>query len=356
MAKRVVVFLNQFFGQIGGEEMASVGFSVKDEPIGPAVAMKMNLGDEFEVVGTVIAGDEYFAAAPDKTAVEEGLPLVEPFKPDLFLAGPAFAAGRYTVSCGAMCKAVGQALGIPVITAMDPDAPGVDIYKKEVYIVKTGNNAREMPKTVKKMCTLAKYLCAEHTEKSNMTSLQYLPDPDEYDYIKMDRLYNVFTEDTVAKRSVDKLMQKVKGEPFETEVTPDRFETFPAPKAIKDMSKCRIAFASDGGLVPKGNPDKMLTRSNLKWKAYDIEALYKDYEVAHAGYFNDYVLQDPNRLAPLNILKELVAEGKLGGVSDLFYSMPACTTVSKQGTANGIEMAKMMKERGDVDAVILTST
>lgn len=34
---RVVCYVNQFFGQIGGEDMAHVGFSVKDKPVGPAV-------------------------------------------------------------------------------------------------------------------------------------------------------------------------------------------------------------------------------------------------------------------------------------------------------------------------------
>ena len=33
---RVVCYINQFFGQIGGEEMAHVGFSVKHEAVGPA--------------------------------------------------------------------------------------------------------------------------------------------------------------------------------------------------------------------------------------------------------------------------------------------------------------------------------
>ena len=33
---RVVCFVNQFFGQIGGEDMAHVGFTVREEAVGPA--------------------------------------------------------------------------------------------------------------------------------------------------------------------------------------------------------------------------------------------------------------------------------------------------------------------------------
>ena len=58
---RVVCYINQFFGQIGGEEMAHVGFSVKHEAVGPAKLFQNLLKDSCEVVATVICGDNYFA-------------------------------------------------------------------------------------------------------------------------------------------------------------------------------------------------------------------------------------------------------------------------------------------------------
>jgi radical SAM protein with 4Fe4S-binding SPASM domain len=112
---RVVHYLNQFFGQVGGEEKASTGFLVKEGPVGPGLALQKELGDRGEVVATVICGDDSFAVNPEKNA-GEGLKLVAPYRPDLFFAGPAFAAGRYSIACGAMCKAVGAELGIPVVS------------------------------------------------------------------------------------------------------------------------------------------------------------------------------------------------------------------------------------------------
>ncbi len=101
---RVVHYLNQFFGQIGGEEKATTGFMVKEGPVGPGLALQKELGDRAEIVATVICGDDYFASNSEQCA-EEGWKLVKPYAPDLFFAGPAFAAGRYGVACGAMCKA-----------------------------------------------------------------------------------------------------------------------------------------------------------------------------------------------------------------------------------------------------------
>jgi glycine/betaine/sarcosine/D-proline reductase family selenoprotein B len=44
--------------------------------------------------------------------------MVKEESPDLFIAGPAFNAGRYGVACGTICDAVKKELGIPVLTGM----------------------------------------------------------------------------------------------------------------------------------------------------------------------------------------------------------------------------------------------
>lgn len=352
--KRVVHYLNQFFGQVGGEAQASVGFSVKEGAVGPGMALQKAFGEEAEIVATIICGDDFFAANPDENAAK-GLELVKAYQPDMFLAGPAFAAGRYSVACGAMCKAVGEELGIPVVSGMDESAPGVDLYKKYVYIVKTANQSREMVKILNNMARLALALLSKD-DKIRLLTLENLPDPKEYNYFTRDQLRNEYCEKTIAQRSVEDLLKKIKGEPFVSEVIPERFEKFAVPAAIKDMSKAEIAFVSDGGLVPKGNPDRMMTRSNLRWGAYKLDELFGNYEVVHAGYFNDYVLQSADRLVPYDVLKDLVSEGKVGRIHDTFYSMPACTTVAKRCAEVGREIGVELLKRGTVDGVILTST
>lgn len=230
-------------------------------------------------------------------------------------------------------------------------------YHKIAYIVKTNENSATMKNRVAEMVKLAKYLTDDHSnEYTPLLNLEHIPDPDEYNYFRREVLAGAFIDKTVAERSVEKLLAKVKGEPFETEVVPERLEIVPCPPAIKDMSKCTICLVSDGGLVPDGNPDRMATRSNLIWNSYNLEDLFKSYTVVHAGYFNDYILQDPNRLLPVDALKEEIAEGKLGGIDELTYAMPACTTVSKKCEENGAIIAQDILAKGKADAVILTST
>src|SRR5581483_11480182 len=93
-ALRVVLYLNQFFGQVGGEEAAGVGPRLVQGPVGPGRALAPLLGDDGALVGTVVCGDNYFAEQPEQ-ATAEVLALVRQAAPTVFLAGPAFDAGRY---------------------------------------------------------------------------------------------------------------------------------------------------------------------------------------------------------------------------------------------------------------------
>lgn len=58
-----------------------------------------------EVTHTIICGDNYIGTNTD-AAVATILGMLEDKEFDIFLAGPAFQAGRYTVACGTICKAV----------------------------------------------------------------------------------------------------------------------------------------------------------------------------------------------------------------------------------------------------------
>jgi len=151
---KVVHYINQFFGQIGGEDKADTPPLVKEGPVGPGLALQQALGDQGKVVATIICGDSYFNEHVDE-ALAEVLRMVEQYQPDLFVAGPAFFAGRYGIACATVCKAVQEKFGIPVVTGMYPENPGVDLCKKDVYVVKTGDSAAQMKDAITKMVKLA---------------------------------------------------------------------------------------------------------------------------------------------------------------------------------------------------------
>ena len=151
---RVVHYLNQFFGQIGGEDKAGMHPMDKAGHVGPGMAFAAALKDQAEIVGTVICGDTYFGENME-TATKEVLDLIVQYEPDLVIAGPAFNAGRYGSACGAVCAAVAEKLQIPVVTGMYPENPGVDMFRKRIHIVETSDSAAGMRQAVPKMAELA---------------------------------------------------------------------------------------------------------------------------------------------------------------------------------------------------------
>ena len=345
---RVVHYLNQFFGGIGGEEKASVGPQVKDGAVGPGRAVQDALKERGEVVATVICGDNYFAERIDK-ATQEVIELLTLYQPEIVIAGPAFNAGRYGVACSTVCKAVQDKLGIPAITGMYEENPGVGLYKKDIYIIKTTDSARGMAEAVSKMVNLLLKLATKRE----------IGRPGEEGYIPQGILKWELSDRTSAQRAVDMLLAKLQGKPFETELHLPEFERVKPADPVKNLSSAKIALVTDGGLVPKGNPDKIESSRATKFGKYSIKGVDKlnpeDYEVVHIGYDPTAVRQDPHRLVPLDVMRDLEKEKAFGKLNENFYATTGVATPLENARRIGQGIAEELKAEG-VDGIILTST
>ena len=102
---RVVHYLNQFFGGPGGEEHAGSLPQTQDTAVGPGRLLEQVLAEYGQVVRTIIWGDNYAAENLDEVTAFVLLEAAEA-KAELFIAGPGFEAGRYSVAAGAVCAAV----------------------------------------------------------------------------------------------------------------------------------------------------------------------------------------------------------------------------------------------------------
>ena len=183
--------------------------------------------------------------------------------------------------------------------------------------------------------------------------------PFEEGYITRGLIRDAFVDETSAERLVGMLMDKVRGDPFESEMVSTSFEPIPVPAAIKDMSKAKVMIITDGGLVPKGNPDKIEGLAATRWGAYSIEGKGdlkgEDYEISHGGYDPRHVQEDPDRLVPLDALRELEKEGAIGELHNEFISTSGLANPLSNTRRMGKEMVQKVKDEG-VAAVILTST
>jgi len=345
---KVLYYVNQFFGQVGGEDKAGMPPEFKPEMIGPAVGFEGLLKGEGTVVGTIICGDNYFNENKSEV-MGTIMNMVREVAPDVFVAGPAFNAGRYGMACSEISKEVSQKLNIPVVTGMYVENPGLDICKEFAYVVSTSNSAGGMRKALPAMAALSCKL-AKGIE---------IGSPDEEGYIARGMRKTLFAEKRGSQRVVDMLLARLKGLPFETEMPMPVFDVVAPAEAVKDLSKATIALCTSGGIVPAGNPDRIQSASAQKWGKYDISAIRAlespCYYTTHGGYDPVYANEMPDRVAPLDILKEFEAEGYIGKVFDWFYTTTGTGTAVGKSVEFGVQIGAELKTAG-VDGVILTST
>jgi glycine reductase len=345
---KVVHYINQFFAQVGGEEMAHIQPEKREGPVGPGLALSKTFGDDAEIVSTIVCGDSWFNENLElarKTVVD----MVREDDPDIFIAGPAFNAGRYGVACGSIAEAVKTELGIPVVTGMYIENPGADMFRQKVYIIETKNSAADMRKAAPKMAKLALKLA--RGEEIGASA--------EDDYIPNGIRKNFFEKKRGSQRAVDMLLAKINGKPYTTEYPMPDFDRVEPQPAIKDLSKATIALVTSGGIVPKGNPDRIESSSATKFGEYDITGVddltEETYETAHGGYDPVYANQDSDRVVPVDVMREFEREGVIGKLHNKFYS----TTGNGTAVASSKKFAEEIAKRliaDEVDAVLLTST
>jgi betaine reductase len=345
---RFAHYINQFFGGTGGEEKAETGPQVHEGPVGPGRAVENALGGGGKVTVTVICGDNYFAENIEK-ASSEVVELIRPYQPDVLIAGPAFNAGRYGIACGALCRAVIAQLGIPSVTGMHEENPGLDLYRHDVYIISTEDTVRGMKEAVSRMVRLSLKLAGK----------EKIGRPSEEGYFPRGWLANELSDRTGAERAVSMLLKKLKGQPFGTEVPRHAYDRVTPAPAITDISRARIALVTDGGLVPKGNPDKIESRTATRFGRYSFKGAESlnpdDYEVSHVGYDSVYVRQDPNRLVPVDVMRDIEKEGVIGILHEEFYTTTGVANIVGTVSKMGKKIAEELKAEG-VSGVILTST
>ncbi len=345
---KIVHYINQFYGGIGGEEFANHKPEVRQGFVGPGLGLNSQLKGQAEIVATVICGDTYFNENMEQ-AKAEIITMIKKYNPDIFVAGPAFNAGRYGVACGAICQAVKNELGIPVVTAMYPENPGVEMFVKDAYILETSNSAAGMRKALP---ALGKFL-------KKIINKEEIGNPQAEGYIPRGIRVNYFADKRGSARAVDLLVKKLRNEDFTTEFPMPLFDSVEPHAPVENITQAKIAIVTSGGIVPKGNPDHIESSSASKYGKYDITGVSDltadTYETAHGGYDPTYANQDSDRVIPVDVLRNMVKEGKIASLHNYFYSTTGNGTAVADAKKWGAEIAKELVADG-VSAVILTST
>jgi len=336
---KVVHYLNQFFAGRGAEEAAGSAPLRLEGAVGPGRGLGI------DVAATLVCGDDYFGEHEEE-ALEKLLGWLEEDEPDVLVCGPAFGSGRYGYACGTIAREAARR-GIPAVCGMHPENPGVPAAAGAAYVVPTGERVTGMRDALPRMAGLARKL----GEGAPIGA------PDAEGYLPRGLRHNVLDERPAAVRAVDLLLAKLAG--TVTSEAAARPERVPPPPPITDPAGVTLALVTESGLVPIGNPDRLESNRARAWLAYPLRGVTAfapgAYESVHGGFDVRAANADPNRLVPLDAVRTLESEGRLGELHETLYTTTGNSTPVATAAKFGVEIAQRLHEAA-VQAVILSGT
>ncbi len=347
---RVVHYLNQFFAGLGGEEAASAPPQWFEGARGSG-QLVAQLAPEFEIVGTLTAGDDYVAGDLDRAIpelLERLRAALEGREVDALLAGPAFNAGRYGMACAALCAAVEDELGVRAVTALYLENPAVDSYRRRVTMVQSGDDVMDMRGDMARLLQAA----AKRVRGEALS-------PETDGTIPAGLRRNYFADRTGAERAVSMLMDRLAGKAVITEYPMPVFDRVAPAAGVGDARECAIALVTSGGIVPRGNPDRIEAANASRYGEYALNGLDRlsaeTYQSVHGGYDPTYANEDPNRVLPLDVARDFERRGRIGRLHHSYFATVGNATSVQRAKRYGAEIAAKLVNEG-VQAVIFTST
>jgi glycine reductase len=345
---KIVHYINQFFAGIGGEEKGGSPLEHCEGPKGPGVGLLPLLGSEARIVRTIWCGDNLINQEQERV-LGEIEKLIREVKPDVLVAGPAFNAGRYGLACGMVARLCTEKLGIPALIGLYPENPAVEIYRKDAYIYPCAETAvgmrKDLPGIAKLLVRLGK------NGKLGPAGVE--------GYLPRGYRYNEIVSSNAAARSIEMLEKRLKGENPVTEVPLRSFEKVPPAAPVRSLKDATIAIVTGGGMVPKGNPDKLKQAFADSFGTYSIAGMTElpvgDFKGIHGGYDSTWVDEDPDRLVPVDVLRILVQEGRIKALLNEYVVLCGIGTNVAMSKKLGAAIAEQLKRR-EVSAAIYTST
>lgn len=131
------------------------------------------------------------------------------------------------------------------------------------------------------------------------------------------------------------------------------------PPPVKNPLHQVIALVTEGGLVPLGNPDRLESTKSKRFLRYSLKGINdlksNAFESVSGGWDSRCINADPDRLLPLDVMREIENKTECLKVHEYFYTTTGVAMSLEVAKKIGENIARELKEQG-VSAVIFTST
>ena len=347
---KVLHYLNQFFAGIGGEEKAGQEVIFLPQAVGIGLAIEKSLQERGVEYATLVCGDNYFHEQ-EELALRTMRAAIDRFQPDFFLAGPAFNAGRYGIASAKACSWVRDNWRIPAITGMHENNPGTQEIGRQVFVLQTGASTASMAEAAKRFTALLELLMAQDPAGAEAFRAEHcLPIP---------RRFTVRTGKPDYVRAVDLMLAKINGETYESEIPLIATARHTIPNLTGNMKDATVALVTEGGLVPKGNPDRLESSRGSRYFTYSLAGLDDlkcgEFAAMHTGYDTSMVDEDPDRIVPLDAMRELEKNQRFKKLHERYFVTTGTGAMPSKMAELGAGIAGELAQSG-VNAVILTAT
>lgn len=344
--KQIVLYLNQPWD---GAAFSAAAMPTL-QPAGGRPAETLNgLLTGGKITRCLICGDSCLSTDREAALAAIGA-LLDGLEFDLLVTAPAFMLGQYGVCCAEVCHYVHTRYGIPAVTCMCEENPGVRLYPQDMYIMAGGSTPDSMQADLAKIAFFASKLL-------NGESILWAEE-EGYFPRGIRRQTELGSEQIAARRAVAMLKDKLAGRAFTTELPMTQENHIPIAPAIPEPGRLRLALVTTGGLVPAGNPDHIPCAAANRWGRYSIAGLETlrpgEWVGIDGGLDASYVNADPLLMLPLDALRQLEREGRIGYLHPWFYSTTGNQTNQESAVRMAEEIASLLLA-DKINAVILIS-
>src|SRR5262249_43140009 len=155
------------------------------------------------------------------------------------------------------------------------------------------------------------------------------------------------------------LLAKLHGQPYRDEIPQVEAKPHPIPNLTDELKNVTVALVTEGGLVPKGNPDHLESSRGSRYFKYAIDGRddlrHGEFEAMHTGYDTSTVNQDPDRIVPLDAMRVLEKAKRFKTLHNHYFVTTGTGAMPSKMEEIGAGIAEELAGSG-VGAVILTAT
>jgi glycine reductase len=161
------------------------------------------------------------------------------------------------------------------------------------------------------------------------------------------------------QRALSMLIARLKGGEVRSELMAvDNGPAVTPAAPVASAAATVVGLVTSGGLVPRGNPDRMPSCASTRlfqYKLPDGDMDPQAWESIHAGFNYEWVNRNPNFVLPLDAARALVRAGRLGSLAPYFYSLAGVMTKPPAARQIATDLVGRLFRDG-VQAVILVAT